>query len=145
MIDFVIDASVAIKWVVEEDGTLEALALLRRAKLRGPDFLLAECANVLWKKVRRHEFTSGEALFAARLLESSEIELVSARPLLHEATRIAVELDHPAYDCLYLALALAHDTTFVTADDRFLRIVRRASSASFSRFAISLLDAAARL
>jgi len=141
----VIDASVAIKWMVEEEGTPEALALLRHAKLRAPDFLLAECANVLWKKVRRHEFTSGEALVAARLLESSEIELVSARPLLREAMRIAIELKHPAYDCLYLALALAHDATLVTADYRFLRVVRRAPSASFSRFVISLLVAAAKL
>ena len=140
-----IDASVAIKWLVDEEGTPEALALLRRAKLLAPDFLLAECANVLWKKVRRHEFTSGEALVAARLLESSELELVSARALPREAMRIAIELKHPAYDCLYLALALARDTTLVTADDRFLRIVRRAPRAPFSRFVISLLDAAARL
>jgi len=96
----VIDASVAIKWVVEESGTAEALALLRRAKLRAPDFLFAECANVLWKKVQRKEFTRAEALVAARLLASSEVELVSTRALLQAGTRIAIELNHPAYDCL---------------------------------------------
>jgi predicted nucleic acid-binding protein len=131
--------------VVEEDGTVEALALLKRAKLSAPDFLLAECANALWKKVRKNEFTRGEALVAARLLESSEVELVSTRALVQAATRIAIELNHPAYDCLYLALALAHHTDFATADDRFVRIVRQARSASFRRFVISLSDAAAKL
>ena len=140
-----IDASVAIKWVVEEGGTAEALTLLRRAKLSAPDSLFAECANALWKKIRRNEFMRGEALVAARLLESSEVELVSTRALLQAGTRIAVELNHSAYDCLYLALALAHRIDFVTADDRFLRIVRQAPSASFSRVIISLSDAAAKL
>jgi predicted nucleic acid-binding protein len=59
--------------------------------------------------------------------------------------QIAVELDHPAYDCLYLALALANGSDFVTADDRFLRMVQRAWHVRFSRFVISLLDAAAKL
>jgi predicted nucleic acid-binding protein len=50
----VIDASIAIKWVIEEEGTKEALALRNQA-LVAPDLLIAECANVLWKKVRRRE------------------------------------------------------------------------------------------
>ena len=33
---FVIDASIAVKWVVEEDGTAEALALRQRSKLIAP-------------------------------------------------------------------------------------------------------------
>lgn len=51
----VIDASIAVKWVVEEEGTIEALALRGAAKLIAPDLLIAECANILWKKVRRGE------------------------------------------------------------------------------------------
>ena len=38
----VIDASIAVKWVVEEDGTPQALALRNRAKLIAPELLLAE-------------------------------------------------------------------------------------------------------
>jgi len=43
----VIDASIAVKWVVGEDGSDEALALLRTARLSAPDLLAAECANIL--------------------------------------------------------------------------------------------------
>lgn len=46
MIAFVIDASIAVKWVVEEAGTSEALRLLA-ARLYAPDLLVAECANIL--------------------------------------------------------------------------------------------------
>ena len=44
---FVIDASIAVKWVVEEDDTAEALALRRTSKLIAPQLLVAECANIL--------------------------------------------------------------------------------------------------
>ncbi|MGD9538164.1 MAG: type II toxin-antitoxin system VapC family toxin [Alphaproteobacteria bacterium] len=117
----VIDASIAIKWVVEEDGTAEALTLRERARLIAPDLLVAECANVLWKKVQRDELSSDEALLAARLLEGADVELLPTRALFEAATRLAIELNHPAYDCLYLALAAANDCRFVTADERFLR------------------------
>jgi predicted nucleic acid-binding protein len=43
----VIDASIAVKWVIDEDGTPEALALRQRAKLIPPELLVAECANIL--------------------------------------------------------------------------------------------------
>jgi predicted nucleic acid-binding protein len=117
----VIDASIAIKWVIEEEGTPQALTLRREAKLLAPELLVAECANILWKKARRNELSREEALLAARLLQTAAIELVPTRFLLAAATRIAIELDHPAYDCLYLALAIENDCRFVTADERFLR------------------------
>jgi predicted nucleic acid-binding protein len=117
----VIDASIAIKWVIEEEGTSQALTLRREARLLAPELLVAECANILWKKARRNELSREEALLAARLLQTAAIELVPTRSLLAAATRIAIELDHPAYDCLYLALAIENDCPFVTADERFLR------------------------
>ena len=35
----VVDASIAVKWVVEEEGTPQALALRERAKLIAPELL----------------------------------------------------------------------------------------------------------
>jgi predicted nucleic acid-binding protein len=105
------NASVALKWVVEEQGTPEALALRQRAKLIAPELLVAECANILWKKVQRDELLKEEAFLAARLLQGAEIELLPTRSALEAAT-----LDHPPYDCLYLALAITHHCPFVTAD-----------------------------
>ena len=127
----VIDASIAIKWVVEEDGTDLALTLRQKARLMAPDLIVAECANILWKKVQRKELSNDEALIAARLLQGAEIELVPSRALLESATRLAIELDHPAYDCLYLALAVEHDCRFVTADERLVNKIRRDKKSPF--------------
>ncbi len=139
---FVIDASVVIKWVVEEEGTAEALALRRQARLIAPDLLVAECANILWKKVRRSELSAEEARLAARLLQAAEIELRPSRSLLEEATHLAIDLDHPAYDCLYLALAMSEDCRFVTADARLVRKLEQSSEASFGGRALSLMEIA---
>ncbi len=125
MTALVIDASVAIKWVVQEQGTAEALAVRRTSQLAAPDLLSAECANILWKKVARAELTPEQAIFAARLLQRADVELVPMRSLMAAATQLAIDLDHPAYDCMYLALAVERQTRLVTADERLLRRVGR--------------------
>ncbi len=125
MTSFVIDASVTIKWVIEETGTHQAL-LFRRHRLLAPDLLIPECANVLWKKVRRGELTEEEALVAAALLRGADIALSPMSSLLEPATRLALLLGHSAYDCFYLALAQQHNCAFVTADEAFARKVSTA-------------------
>jgi predicted nucleic acid-binding protein len=141
----VIDASIAIKWVVEEDGTVEALAVRGRAKLIAPELLTAECANILWKKVQRAELATDEALLAARLLQAADIEFLPTRALLEAATEIAIELNHAAYDCLYLALAAERDCRFTTADDSFVRKLREGHRCRFRERVIGLAEAAREL
>ena len=141
----VIDASIAVKWVVEESGTPEALALRQLAMLTAPDLLVPECANILWKKVQRKELLRDEALLAARLLQGAEIELLPTRSLLAPATRLAIELDHPAYDCLYLALAVEKNCRFVTADERLVRKIGQGQQSPWRDKIIALADAPTRL
>jgi predicted nucleic acid-binding protein len=119
----VIDASVAVKWVVPEPDSTRAEVLLDHG-LVAPDLLFVECANVLWKKVRRGEMTAQEAEIAAQTLEQAEFAVMSTRGYLAVATSIAVEFDHPAYDAVYLAVAEASDLRLVTADERLVRKVQ---------------------
>ena len=140
---FVIDASIAIKWVIDEDGTAAALEM-RKHPLAAPDLLVAECANILWKKVHRGELNDREAAFAAQLLARADISLLPMRPYLEAATDIAVALDHPAYDCIYIAAAEAERLPFVSVDDRLLRKVRLDGSGRFSGRVISLAEATAK-
>lgn len=139
---FVIDASIAVKWVVEEDGSKNALALRGRAKLMAPELLVGECANIFWKKAQRGDLSEDEACFAARLLQASDIELCPTRTLLEPATRIAIALNHPAYDCIYIALAIERNCRFVTADDRLLRKLDEGHRRPYRDHVIALADAA---
>jgi predicted nucleic acid-binding protein len=139
----VVDASIAIKWIVEETGTAAALVLRQAGHIIVPELLLAECANILWKKVRRRELSKEEAILAARLLQRADMEIVSTRSLLESATSIAIDLDHPAYDCVYIALAAACGCRFVTADDRLLRKLRQGPRNRWRDTVVPLAEAGA--
>lgn len=119
---WVIDASVAVKWVIPEilsdeadrirDGVDDVLA---------PDLLLVEVANALWRKTMAREISPREADTALDLVSRSGVDLRGTEPLLPRAMGLARRLGHPVYDCVYLALAEREDARFVTADQRLLR------------------------
>ncbi len=134
------DASVAVKWVIEEDRTDRAVRLRSSFAFQAPELILAECANILWKKVQRRELTSDEATLAARLLERSGVEFVSLRGLTETATALAIQLGHPAYDCVYLALAGQRGCRFVTADRRLLASVKQRAPSGIAALCRSLDD-----
>jgi predicted nucleic acid-binding protein len=119
----IVDASVALKWVIDEEGS-EAASALAAESLISPSMILAECANALWAKALRREITAAEVLERLALLRAAPVLLVPLEELVEDATRLAVTLGHPVYDCLYLALAVRENTRLVTADQQFARVVR---------------------
>ena len=132
MTGFVVDASVAVKWVVAEAGTREALALLAHRVL-APALWRAECANILWKKVKRGELLAEEADIAARLLDKAGVEPCSPEPDMMRVLQLALALDRPAHDCVYLAAARISQLPLVTADDKLIRVFESASRFSDDR------------
>ena len=117
----VIDASVAIKWVITEEGT-DAANRLRwnGTAFHAPDLIVPEAGNILWKKIQRDELTLGEAELACELLGLANIQIHPMGPLAPVALRMAVALKHPVYDTTYLALAQSLDMPMVTADRRLV-------------------------
>lgn len=116
----VVDASVAVKWFVAEPLHEQARRLLDAdLPLLAPDLLPVEVADVVWKKRRRGELTTqeGQRLVAALLGGTPRLSPTAA--LLGDALDLAERLDHPVYDCVYLALAVREDARLVTADRRF--------------------------
>ena len=121
----VIDASVACKWFVTETGSDAAEVLLASgATLLAPDVILPELCNVAWIKLRRGEIVPEQAAGMAGSLPDLFDQLVPSTHLAVRALDIANELDHPAYDCFYLAAAELHDARMVTDDQRLLARVR---------------------
>nr|WP_243843232.1 type II toxin-antitoxin system VapC family toxin [Sphingomonas vulcanisoli] len=107
--------------MIEEEGSADAIALLSRDDLAAPTLLHAEVANTIWKKARRGEFAPDPGLVSLPEQIAEIIETHDETPVMARALAIAMELDHPVYDCVYLALAEALETSLVTADERFLR------------------------
>ena len=113
----VVDASVAIKWFVPEVYSDEAHRYLDPAlSLFAPELLLAETANILWKKVNRGELTAPEAIGVSLDIRQSVLAIVPMDDLFGPALEIALASGRSAYDSLYLALADHLSATMVTAD-----------------------------
>jgi predicted nucleic acid-binding protein len=118
----IVDASVAVKWVIDEPDAEAAEALLEQ-RLAAPSLWLAEAANALWSKCRRKDITEQEVHDGCRMLAQAPVTRIELDPLLPSAARLALELGHPVYDCFYLAAAQLQDTYLITADRRFARRV----------------------
>ncbi len=117
----VIDASVALKWFVEEQGTEQAAALLAGQDLLiAPDLIVAEVANAGWKAVRAGTMLPEQHDHAAARLPLAFDGLIPLASLAQRAVVISRLLNHPAYDCFYLALAEEHSAKLMTADRRLL-------------------------
>ena len=115
----VVDASVAVKWLFTEEGTVEARQLLaHRIVLHAPDFILTEAANVIWKKARRKEIVHTQPYFEEIARLSDVVVLCPSADLVAHTLAIALEIDHPVYDCLYLACAEGEGAPLVTADGK---------------------------
>lgn len=119
----VIDASVAVKWVLNEPRAAAAAALLAE-ELTAPEHWLAEAANALWRHVRLNELSAEEALLRIKELHSAPVAAVPIEADVVRALALGIELRHPVYDCLYLALAERQDTYVVTDDRRFFAAAR---------------------
>ena len=119
-----VDASVVVKWYVTEDHSEEARVLLgHRLERHAPDLVLIELANIFWKKARLGEIGDPQPYFRelARLREA--VVLTPSADLIERAAEIAAQIDHPVYDCLYIACAEATESTLVTADRKLAGIV----------------------
>lgn len=121
----VIDASVALKWVLAEPGQDAADALLDQ-DLIAPSLWLLEAANALWRRNLRGELSASEAEERLSELFNAPVTSIPIEDDLSMAAALAQRLGHPVYDCLYLALAIREQTQVVTADRRFWTIARTA-------------------
>jgi predicted nucleic acid-binding protein len=125
MSQWVLDASVVIKWFVPEALTVEARHWRRIAgALHAPSLLDTELANILWKKVCRSDLTRPQADKILRRLPRLPIARHPDSTLLTSAFDIACKAQRTVYDSLYLALALQLGGQTVTADQRLFNALQ---------------------
>jgi len=118
----VVDASVAVKWFSEEEGTQAALKLREEhieetTILSAPDLLLYELANALRYKP---DFDNEKATRALSDLIDLQIDLITpGRELLQQSTKDACLYDATVYDSCYLALGELRGIEVYTSDRKF--------------------------
>lgn len=126
---YILDSSVALKWVLLEADSAKAIRLRDEynkgiQELHAPDIFLAEIANGLASAERQGRIKTGEsAILLHNVLRTAPL-LHPTPPLLLRAMALAIATRRAVYDCVYLALAEAEGCELVTADDQFARGLR---------------------
>jgi predicted nucleic acid-binding protein len=137
----VVDAGIALKWLIREPLHEAALGLLDgRVSLHAPSLILVEIEQALWKKIRRGEINPQHARAVRQRIAAyfdfiHPLEDISGRGL-----EIALRWGYPIYDCFYLACVEALDLPLVTADERLLATVQ---TSCFAARVVSLARLAA--
>ncbi len=126
---YVLDSSVALKWVLAEADSGRAIRLRDEYRngiheLLAPDIFASEIANGLASAERQKKIQTGEsAIFLNDILIAAPL-LHPTSPLLFRAMEISIASRQAVYDCIYVALAEAEGCELVTADDMLVRSLR---------------------
>jgi predicted nucleic acid-binding protein len=136
---YVIDTSVVVKWYIPEAFSAEARRYMARGVDRhAPDYLPAEAASVVLKRVRTKNpalrLTHDEGLLVLAALGTAPVQLHAAVPLIQPAFALAAEVGASLYDGLFLALAVQLGGQVVTADEKLLKKVQAGPHAAHVRW-----------
>ncbi|MDD9963885.1 MAG: type II toxin-antitoxin system VapC family toxin [Gammaproteobacteria bacterium] len=133
-----VDASVAVKWLVVEEDSTDARDLVESAsELHAPRLLASEVANAIWRKVRLGQIDRHTAPQLVATMQDIPIRWHLDETLSADAARLAIALDRPVYDLMYLALAQRLGARVVTADQRFVNAL---TSTSYGDLAVVLAN-----
>ena len=117
----VVDASVAVKWVLPEADSDRAIGI-RAAdeQLIAPSLTCAEIGSAIWRAVLRGDLPGSEAREYLKVAVAHYQRIIPLVELTDAAIALAIRLKRPIYDCFYLALAERERCALVTADARLI-------------------------
>jgi predicted nucleic acid-binding protein len=118
----VVDGCIAAKLLFMEEWSVEAESLSEKSDgWIAPSIVLAELSNVIWKQMARAGLKAADAHRLRLGIPHIYSEIIAIEDLVADAQRIMIDLVHPVYDCLYLALAAREKLPLVTVDNRLIQ------------------------
>ena len=125
MTHLVVDASVAIKWLLPEIHAEAARRVLSEDfTLLAPDLIWAEVGNALWKQWRRGQMAGEVMQGLLQDFQRAPLEISSSGSLVTVACDLARRFERSFYDSLYLALARHRACPVVTADRKLFNSLK---------------------
>jgi predicted nucleic acid-binding protein len=123
---YVLDSSVALKWVLPEPDSAKALQLRSDAQaavheLIAPDIFPIEVGHALTRAERQRRINPPDGWLFWRGIMADCPKLHSSLVLMPRAYEISSQARIGIYDCLYIALAEREGCQLATADDRLVR------------------------
>ena len=127
-VPLVVDASVALKWLFEEEQRPVALRLLNsyqqgELELRAPELMVSEVGNVIALRVWRGLLHKHDAPGIFKLFLSMAPKLYPGTLFATDTLQISIEHRRTFYDSLYLACAVRWNCELITADEKFFNAI----------------------
>lgn len=125
----VVDASVAVKWVLPETNSERAVAIRAMDDdLIAPSLVCAEIGSAIWRAVLRIDVPAREAHENLSIAMGHYRRIIPLEELADLAIALAIRLRHPIYDCFYVALAEREQCALITADARLIAAAKTVKS-----------------
>ena len=122
----IVDSCVAVKWAFKEEFSGQALLLSNgNYDLMAPDFFLFEVSNVIWKKSLKEEMPLLDSLNVFNSIIDHFIEFIDTKQFLKQSISLAIQYQHPVYDCVYMVTALEFQIPLITADKRLFELGKK--------------------
>ncbi len=122
----VVDACVAVQWVLREELSDRANALRDEEGLIAPSLIAAEIGSAIWKAVRWAGVPPAAAAAAMSAALTPFDALIGEETLCGRALELSIALKHPIYDCFYMALAERENAPLVSFDETMIAAARKA-------------------
>ncbi len=134
----VVDASVAVKWLLVEEDSTTVRSLIRGGEgLHAPRLLVSEVGNAIWRRSRLGHIDRASAHELVAQIPTMPIQWHRDEVVCADATRLAITYDRPVYDFMYIALAQRLGARVVTADRRFLNAL---ATSAFENLLLALAE-----
>ena len=130
MKQWVVDASVGVKWFLDENDREKAIAILDQMERREieviiPDIFYLELANVFQKGFRKGLIRFEEAQKSFEKIENLPLKRHRHEDLFDVALDNAMIFGITTYDAIYLSLAEIYLVPLVTADKEFYQACKK--------------------
>ena len=126
----VVDASIALRWVLRDEKEARVDAVLEEwaatlTEMLAPPLFPAEVTNALYISTRRKRLTLEEADLALRTIMLLGVQVTEPPGLYSRSLELAANYSATnAYDAQYVALAEMEDCELWTADERLATSMR---------------------
>ena len=122
----IVDASVALRWVLRDEKEVRVDTLLEQwaaslTEMLAPPLFLAEVTNALYLSVKRKRLSLEEAELALGTIMELGVQVAQPSELYPRSLRLAANYGAAdAYDAQYVALAEMQNCELWTADERLV-------------------------
>lgn len=121
-----IDVSAAVEVVMGRPKQKPIINILKKADLIiAPSLYIYEASNVMWKYHSLQNYSLDNIVKKIRYLHEMVDQFIDAKEIFEEAIPLSCNIDHPAYDSMYLVTSRRKNATLITLDKRLIKAAKK--------------------